>query len=548
MKINRFFSLILLLLSPALFAHAKKLIVPLSNGDATASIQKAIDSASRYQKENTVIQFMPGTYNISRTHSSVTTYHISNTSSFEENPEPLKHIGLWLKNLKNVTIDGNGAVLLTHGEMTSFVIDSCENITLKNFVIAAADPSVVEIDILDVDNNGFNFKIIPPSEFMIDEGLFYFKGDGWIFGDGGKLTNLPQYAQVFYPDRNVTLRCDYPLKDYKKVERIGENTLRMEFDKVPSVKSGERYQLRHGIRNEACGFINMSKDIKLENIDFNFLGNFGIVGQFTENITYDNIRCKPAEDSGRSNAGFADFVQMSGCRGKLIIKNSIFEGAQDDPINIHGTHLKVVENSSPDRLTLRFMHGQTYGFTPFFKGDEIAVIDRHSLIPVALSTVESVRKLDDYNFEIGLTSPLPQLPEGLSFDNYAVENITWTPEVEITNNYFARTPTRGILLTTCRKSLIAGNTFFRIPMASILVSDDARSWYESGAVKDLTIRDNTFIECSEPVIRILPEIDRFDRPVHENILIEGNKIIGSSGNFIEIKAADNIILRNNHFE
>lgn len=522
--------------------------VSLSKGDATKQIQKAINSASKYKGETIRIQLTPGTYNISRTAASTYPYHVSNTTTVYENPDITKHIGLWFRNLENVTFDGNGATLLTHGEMTSFVIDSCKNITFSNFTLASADPSVPEITILSKDESGITFEVTPPSEFVVDNNLFYFKGEGWIFSDGGKLTNLPQYAQVFYPNKNVTLRKDYPLQNYKKVEKKGERTVRMEYDKVPDVNPGEVYQLRHTIRNEVCGFINMSKDITLENISFNFLGNFGIVGQFTENITYDNIRCQPDENSGRTNAGFADFVQMSSCKGKLTIKNSRFEGAHDDPINIHGTHLRAVGSNAPDKITLKYSHGQTFGFTPYFTGDEVEIIDRHTLNPLAASKVKDVNQIDDYTYEITLENNIPALPKGYSIEDLAVENVTWTPEVEIINNYFARTPTRGILITTRGKSLIANNTFFRIPMASILVSDDARNWYESGPVNDLTIRNNTFIECSNPVINILPETVRFNQPVHKNILIEGNKFIGADRNFIDLRGADNVIIRNNIFE
>ena len=56
-----------------------------------------------------------------------------------------------------------------------------------------------------------------------------------------------------------------------------------------------------------------------------------------------------------------------------------------------------------------------------------------------------------------------------------VENVTYTPEVLIRNNYFARIPTRGILVSTRRKVLIENNTFFRMQMSGILIADDART-------------------------------------------------------------------------
>lgn len=540
------FSSVLLMLTFAVMANAHEIIeVSPCEGDATRLLQDAIDRAAGCDGKPVTIKLKPGDYNISRTESSRHKYHISNTASAGENPDQTKHIGLWFRGLRNVTFDGDGAWIVTHGEMTPLVIDSCCDITLKNFTLTAADPSVPEIRILDVTDRRVTFEVIEPSRFEVHDGNFHFEGEGWIMADGGRLTALPELAQVFYPERNVTLRCESPLKGYKKAVRLDDRTVMMEYDTPPGVHVGEYYQLRHGIRNEACGFFNLSKDVTLQNIEFNFMGNFGLVGQYSENITYRNIRCRPRPGSGRTDAGFADFVQMSGCRGKILICDSYFEGAHDDPINIHGTHLKATSHNTPDRLTVKFMHGQTYGFTPFYEGDSIEIVDRHTLNTLSGACIKGVRRIDDYSFDLTLDRPMPELPASYSIEDIAVENVTWTPEVEIVNNYFARTPTRGILITTRGHSLIQDNIFFRIPMPSILVSDDARGWYESGAVHDLTIRRNLFIECGSPVIDINPEIGRFNKPVHRNIVIENNRFILDKGTAISVKAADNVAVEGN---
>lgn len=510
--------------------------VPPCRDDASEALRVAFAKAAEYGGKPVTIKLSPADYHISRSSSTPMIYHISNTASIEENPDQTKHIGLFLKNLHNVTLDGNGARFVTHGEMTSFVIDSCSNIKLKNFSITSADPSVAEIKIIDNDSCSIVFEVTPPTQFNIENGKFYFKGEGWTLNDG--------YAQIFDPLRNVTLRCNSPLSDNIGAEHAGDSFVRMKYNNAPLVKPGEIYQIRHGIRNEVCGFINRSKDIELSNIDFNFLGNFGIVGQFSENLTYDNIRCKPSEESARTNAGFADFVQMSSCKGKIVIRNSHFEGAQDDPINIHGTHLRAVASDSPNRLTVRYCHHQTYGFQPFYESDSVEIVDLHTLNSIYDAKVTHIRTVNDYDYEITLDKDLPEA----DLEDIAVENISWTPEVEIVNNLFARTPTRGILLTTRRRSLIEGNTFFRIPMSAILVSDDARSWYESGPVHDLTIKNNTFYECNAPVICISPETDRFDKAVHKNIIIENNKFLLNDAPAIFLKACDNIVIKDNVFE
>lgn len=142
------------------------------------------------------------------------------------------------------------------------------------------------------------------------------------------------------------------------------------------------FQMRDGIRDEACGLIQYSKNIVLEKMHFAFLGNFGIVGQMSENLTYRQLTLEPEAGSGRTCAGFADFVQMSGCKGLVLIENSRFSGAQDDPINIHGTHLAVTGFTADNQITVRYMHHQSYGFQSFLTGNTVEFIDAHSLLPL----------------------------------------------------------------------------------------------------------------------------------------------------------------------
>lgn len=533
------YTFLLILLFTALVTRADTTIcVPPVAGDATAAMRAAIEEAAAFGGASPVtICLSPADYHISRRCSTPVACHISNTASEHENPDPTKHVGLLLRGLRDVTVDGCGARLVTHGEMTAFVIDSCARVTLKNFTLEAADPTVPELTVTETDSVSVTFRITEPSRFAVTPGgRLRLTGEGWEIGDDA-------IAQVFYPDRNVTLRCQSPLTGYLRATQVSEHAVRLEYPRAPHVSAGETYQLRHSIRNEVCGFINRSLDVRLENLDLNFMGNFGIVGQFSENITYDGLRCCPDSLSRRTCAGFADFLQLSGCRGLVRIVNSRFEGSQDDPVNIHGTHLQVLDAERPTRrLTVRYMHPQTFGFPPCQPGDSIEIVDRGTLMACGSARVDAVEPLDLYRYRLTLDAPLPDMADVTDF---AVENITWTPEVEIIGNYFGRTPTRGILITTRRRSVIAGNTFHAIPMPSILVSDDARSWYESGPVRDLTICGNRFIGCASPVIEVKPEVSRDAGCVHGHIVITDNIFEGCAVPVTSISGACSVTERDN---
>ena len=62
-------------------------------------------------------------------------------------------------------------------------------------------------------------------------------------------------------------------------------------------------------------------------------------------------------------------------------------------------------------------------------------------------------------------------------------------------------------------------------MSAILLEDDAKGWYESGCVRDMTIRKNRFVLCAEPVININPQNSVANDSVHQNIRIENNDFL-----------------------
>jgi hypothetical protein len=114
------------------------------------------------------------------------------------------------------------------------------------------------------------------------------------------------------------------------------------------------------------------------------------------------------------------------------------------------------------------------------------------------------------------------VPESLAFDD-VVENITRTPQVWVHHTEIARIPTRGILVTSRRRVVLENNVFDRVRMNAVLIEDDAESWYESGPVQNVAIRNNHFIRCGSAVISIHPENGINDKPVHKNIAITGNQ-------------------------
>ncbi len=520
-----------LMVSSAFCLMAERVTIELSPsaGDMTGAIRQALDKAAHVSASGNEVclRLFPGEYNISRPEASPVLYHISNTASAQENPDQTKHVGILIKNIDNLTIDGTGAVLITHCEMTPWVIDGCRNVTLSGFTVRAADPSVPEMRVRAVSDTSFVASPHPSSSYRIDvRGRLHWLGEAWDFTGG--------IAQIYDPVAGTTLRCASPVVSANSVRELPGGDLEFLYASgcVPAeAVPGCVYQMRHSIRNEVAGFIVGSAGVCLSGLNLNFMGNFGIVAQYSSDITYSGLTCAPDPEGGRTCAGFADFLQLSGCRGKVRIEGCSFAGAHDDPINVHGTHLKVVEAPAPGQLRVRFMHPQTFGFPAFMPGDSVALIDDATLLAVGSPASVLKAEMDgDYDMLLTLDRTLD-----LSGDaSFVLENLTWNPDVEIIGNTFTLTPTRGILVTTRGAVTIRDNTFNRIPMPAILVADDARSWFESGPVRSLDISGNRFVNCAAPQIMIAPEVARTvpGRKVHSGISVCGNTfVVDSDGPF-----------------
>jgi hypothetical protein len=132
-----------------------------------------------------------------------------------------------------------------------------------------------------------------------------------------------------------------------------------------------------------------------------------------------------------------------------------------------------------------------------------------------------------------------------------IENLTWTPEVIIRNSHFERTNTRGLLLTTRRKVIVEKNAFYRTGMFPILIADDASNWFESGAVQDVTIRDNTFVKCGynsgSGAIKIAPENHELlpGNMVHRNISIVNNTFTSDYATVLMARSTDRLVFSGN---
>lgn len=507
--------------------------------DACMAIRSAIEEAAR-QAGPAVLAFEKGkVYEVWPEGAYHTTgYYISNTAKRAENCNGERTSAVFLRKMKRLTVEGNDSLLLVHGVMTPILVDGCEDIVFRKLHLDYARPTVSEYTVMEKGDTYVKIKVHGDSVYRLQDGdgeadHILWQGERTLADESARYWEKDAYLmQELDPGKETLRRISW--NGYgSRIRDLGDNVLLLEFPEGSPYREGCTYQVRDGVRNQVGTFIHRSRNVLFEDCGFHYMHGLGIVGQYTENLALVRLDCTPRKETGRTCASFADFVHMSGCKGDIVVRDSHFSGAHDDTINVHGTHLRIVETDAADRkLKVRFMHPESWGFQAFEAGDEIEFIDGETLIPYQRNAVKSFTRLNDTDIALTLEEPLPgEIREGCD----ALENVTCTPNVVIENNLSEYVPTRGVLCTTRGKVVIEGNRFRKHGMASILLEDDARGWFESGLIRDMTIRGNLFEDGEAPQIHSNPQVRTADpeKTVHSNITITKNRFTGRA---VEIRA------------
>lgn len=196
------------------------------------------------------------------------------------------------------------------------------------------------------------------------------------------------------------------------------------------------------------------------------------------------------------------------------------------------------------------MHEQSQGMEWGRINEKVGFIENQSMRTLGTGTMTSFEPLNKSEFIVEFQAPVPNsLKVGA-----ALENLSCTADVEIRNSFFGSCRARGLLVSTPGKVIIENN-IFESSGSAILIAGDANQWYESGAVKDVLIRNNTFrypcmssvYQFCEAVISIFPEIPKPDirYPFHSNIRIENNKFYLFDYPILYVKSVDGLSFVNN---
>lgn len=428
--------------------------------------------------------------------------------NLSKNPEPFMFhrqfdyvTGIDLKGAKDVTIEGNGAVLLFDGFMENISLQYCEDVTLKN----------ITIDL---------FRKAYSKGEIIGFGEDYTDGD---FGDWPLLSEgMPTLRINVY---NKTERRFTAVLSADRVEHLEGGKYR--FHGMCHMKIGDEMYLTHTFHFRPSILLYEAKNTVLEDITIHSHCGMGIVGHRSENILLERLKVVPSIGDAMSTN--TDATHFTSCTGTLRFNGCQFEGQGDDATNVHTYYHNIIAADKCKCVTTvdapTGTHCQKLDY--FDVGDTVELSNREDLTPVrTYKVLESKPLFDEWRSELTLDGELPK-----DFDDYFLADATQLPRLEFVNSSTRNHLARSVLVKT-RNVLIEGCLFEYSTGTAIHVGAEAY-WHEGITAENVTIRGNRFIDCGKQghgrildaggiSINILA--NNPTKPVHKNILIENNII------------------------
>lgn len=528
-----------------------------SSKNASPVLQKALAKIKAEYKEGekVILRFPEGRYEFHEKGAAVREYYISNHD--QTNP---KKVGIALEDMKNLTLDGQGSEFVFHGRMLPVSLLRSENCLLKDFSIDFENPHIAQVKIVENDpQDGIVFEPAPWVDYRIaKDSIFEAYGEGWTMRHSWGIAFDGDTKHLVYNTSDIGCPT-------KGASEVAPRRIHAPGWKDARLVPGTVVAMRGWGRPTPGIFLSHDVNTTIENVKVHYAEGMGLLAQLCENITLEKFGvCLKGDADPRYFTTQADATHFSGCKGKIVSCNGLYEGMMDDAINVHGTYLKVVKRVDDRTLVGRYMHGQSWGFEWGCPGDEVQFIRSNTMELVGKQNkIISIRPYDKEQTEgareflITFQEPVDQVINEQS--GFGIENLTWTPEVLFSGNVIRNNRARGSLFSTPRKTIVENNLFDHTSGAAILLCGDCNGWFETGACRHVIIRKNRFVNAltnlfqfTNAVISIYPEIpdlkgqqQYFHGGPEGGIVIEDNEFETFDAPILYAKSVDGLVFRNN---
>ena len=525
------------------YVYAKEAGI-LPGEEITQKLNSLLSELAGDDEEKTLV-FEKGEYFLDSANAPEPLLYITNTmgdGEWKKDERPhLNRVGMYFKGVRSLTVEGNSSVFTVRGSLTNIAVCNCKDLCLKNFTLVTENPDMHSFRVARKRAFAIDFELDGESRYIRENGKYMFVGKDYRTPFTEKRATAYWIGRISADNADSIRRTTHPLRGAIRVKEIGERLFRATYAVKPRCAEGDEFYLFDVRRKYQGIFVEGSKNVRLEGVAQRFNYGLALVFQDTEDIFVINSEFAPAEGGALKMASVADFMQVCCCRGTVTVSGNRFRGSGDDCLNVHGIHFKVKKQEG-DTLFISFMHPQTHGFCPFRAGDAVRFVSPATLLPLAEGVVRKATLAREYDIKLELyKAPAPKL------EGSVAENASACPDLIFAGNVIDRIITRGALVTTSGKVIIENNDFYNTSMHAVLVSDDAKSWYESGFVRDVTIRDNRFYGNKGYYVCVKPENGVYKGSVHSGIKVKNNLFASPTSEGLYFRAAKDCEVKNNTF-
>ncbi len=513
--------------------------------DCTEIINKALKDINN--DVPTVIRFGRGEYHFYPGESNKRNYYESNTKNI--NP---RNCAILFENRRNLVIDGNGCTLIFHEQMQPFTLDNCRNIILKNLSIDWEQPLTAQGKVVKVNDEFIELAIdLKESPYQVGEdGILNFSINRDQKEPWKSTIEFDREGRFIVPQTG-NLGCLGKGWDNYVAENIIPGVIRLYYPFLRKPAIGNYLVLQHAQRIHSGIFIQDSKNILVQNVNLYYSPGFGVLAQFSENLTFDGCKAIPNKGKNRYFAGNDGGLQISNCKGHLTVNNCEFAGLMAEPINVSGVSIQVIEKMADNQLKCRFINLQNEGLNWGHRGDSICFIENSTMKKIGTGIIESFKLVDSKTVTVVFKDKIPDTIK----NNDALENLTWTPNVLITNSQFKSSWASGIQISVPAKVVIKNNGF-ESSGSAILITSGTENRSESGSETGILIESNEFTDlCNsspyqycEGIISVSPDIKELNEKTphfYSNIRIINNRFNPFDYPILFARSVDGLAFENN---
>lgn len=508
-----------------------------SDTDAMPAIRAALDHCVRVRANGLVLP--RGVINVRPEHAYEKFEAISNNS------QSLKRIAFLLEGFRDFNIIGDGTLLMFHGFMSPFSLTDCSGVKISGIDIDYSRPFVSEGRILSSGKGWMELSFSDSFPVELHDGLAVFVDeDGVEYPYCNLLEFDTEKKEVAYGVHDWWL-----WNNVLPATKTGDNVYRFERDDFEGMTVGNTMVFGAAARLHPAFTLWECDDFTLEDVNLYNAGGMGVIAQCCRNVELNRVRVVPTPGSDHVVSISADATHFVNCKGYIRMIGCEFRNQKDDATNIHGWYMAVDSVLCKRSALLRWRNGAQFGIRFLRKGMKLEIADPATLTTYSHLTVKKVKYLNSEYAMVKFREPIPENTRPM---DVVAEDGAY-PDVLISGCYIGNNRARGLLIGSRGKVVIEKCTF-HTPGSAILFEGDGRFWYEQSGVRDVTIRDNLFLNCMYgPWGRACISVgtglgDKAASRYHKNIVVENNVFRGFDNRIVNLYSVDGFTFRNNTVE